>query len=110
MSRPRDGPDHARCRPADSDAFVRSAPMYHRPYSSRPGNMRLWLVPVGLQLAISTLGAQTSPPADTIADARRMRDASDFAGAAALMRAYTQSHPDDAGSARFAALMAYWSK
>ena len=62
-------------------------------------------------LATVNLSAQTgTTPADTIAEARRLRDANDFAGAAALMRSYVESHPGDAGSARFAALMAYWSK
>ena len=62
-------------------------------------------------LAFANLGAQTGTvPVDTIAEARRLRDASDFAGAAALLRSYVESHPDDPGSARFAALMAYWSK
>jgi len=62
-------------------------------------------------LAAANLAAQTgTTPVDTIAEARRLRDANDFAGAAALMRPYVESHPDDSGSARFAALMAYWSK
>jgi tetratricopeptide (TPR) repeat protein len=73
--------------------------------------MRLWLILAASQLAFANLGAQTGTvPVDTIAEARRLRDANDFAGAAALMRAYVDSHPDDPGSARFAALMAYWSK
>ena len=53
--------------------------------------------------------AQTTQPVDTLAEARRLRDTKDFAGAAALLRPYVESHPDDAGSARFAALMAYWA-
>jgi Tfp pilus assembly protein PilF len=62
-------------------------------------------------LAAAHLSAQAgTTPVDTIAQARRLRDANDFAGAAALMRSYVESHPDDAGSARFAALMFYWSK
>ncbi len=62
-------------------------------------------------LAAANLSAQAGTPSiDTIAEARRLRDANDFAGAAALMRSYVESHPDDPGSARFAALMAYWSK
>ena len=73
--------------------------------------MRLRLILAASLLAFANLGAQTgTPPVDTIAEARRLRDANDFAGAAALMRAYVESHPDDPGSARFAALMAYWSK
>jgi len=55
-------------------------------------------------------GAQTLPQVDTLAEARRLRDARDFAGAAAMLAPYVESHPDDAGSARFAALMAYWSR
>ena len=62
-------------------------------------------------LATANLSAQTgTAPVDTIAEARRLRDANDFAGAAALMLSYSEAHPADAGSARFAALMAYWSK
>jgi len=73
--------------------------------------MRLRLILAASTLAFANLGAQTGTvPIDTIAVARRLRDANDFAGAAALMRAYVESHPDDPGSARFAALMAYWSK
>ncbi len=73
--------------------------------------MRLWLILTVAQLAAANLCAQTETTrVDTIAEARRLRDANDFAGAAALMRAYVESHPDDPGSARFAALMAYWSK
>jgi hypothetical protein len=59
---------------------------------------------------VAVAGGQTAPPGDTLAEARRLTDASDFAGAAALMRRYAESHPDDVGSARFAALMAYWAK
>ena len=73
--------------------------------------MHLRLILVASTLAFANLGAQAgTTPVDTIAEARRLRDAKDFAGAAALMRAYVESHPDDPGSARFAALMAYWSK
>src|SRR5690349_19313076 len=54
--------------------------------------------------------AQTPATGDTIAEARRLRDGGDFRGAAALMRPYVDAHPDDPGSARFAALMSYWSK
>jgi tetratricopeptide (TPR) repeat protein len=73
--------------------------------------MRLWLILAASLSSFANLGAQTgTSPVDTIAEARRLRDANDFAGAAALMRAYVESHPDDPGSARFAALMAYWSK
>jgi predicted Zn-dependent protease len=73
--------------------------------------MRSWFILAASTLAFANLGAQTGTvPVDTIAEARRLRDANDFRGAAALMRAYVDSHPDDPGSARFAALMAYWSK
>lgn len=62
-------------------------------------------------LAAANLSAQTgTAPVDSIAEARRLRDAKDFAGAAVLMRAYAESHPADPVSARFAARMAYWSK
>jgi tetratricopeptide (TPR) repeat protein len=54
--------------------------------------------------------AQGSAPVDTLAEARRLSDAKEYAAAATLLAAYTESHPDDVGSARFAALMAYWSK
>ena len=73
--------------------------------------MRAWLILTISLLATANLSAQMgTAPLDTIAEARRVRDAKDFAGAAVLMRAYTESHPDDPASARFAALMAYWSK
>ena len=72
--------------------------------------MRLCLILAGVQLLGASLGAQTSPPVDTIAEARRLRDVNDFASAAVLMGAYVESHPDDPGSARFAALMSYWAK
>jgi Tfp pilus assembly protein PilF len=73
--------------------------------------MRVWPVLSISLLAAANLSAQTGTTAvDTIAEARRLRDANDFAGASALMRPYVESHPDDPGSARFAALMAYWSK
>ena len=72
-------------------------------------------MPLSLLLAMmcalaAVAGAQVSPPTDTIAEARRLRDSGDFAGAATIMRPYVESHPDDMGSARFAALMAYWGK
>ena len=56
------------------------------------------------------IGAHAQTPTDTLAEARRLRDARAYAAAADLMRAYIDSHPDDAGSARFAALMAYWAR
>lgn len=72
--------------------------------------MRLSLILAVLPFTfVSTAAAQTTTT-DTIVEARRLRDARDYAGAAALMRPYIASHPDDPGSARFAALMAYWSK
>jgi len=61
-------------------------------------------------LAATALGAQSPAPADTIADARRLRDAGEYAAAAALLSPYVAAHPDDPGTARMAALMAYWSK
>jgi hypothetical protein len=61
-------------------------------------------------LVSANLCAQSAPVVDTLAEARRLRDASDFAAAAALLRPYADAHPDDAGSVRFAALMAYWAK
>ena len=65
----------------------------------------------GFTLAWATVvSAQTSPPHDTLAEARRLRDAGEYAAAAALVRPYSEAHPDDPGSARFAALMAYWAK
>jgi tetratricopeptide (TPR) repeat protein len=57
-----------------------------------------------------TAAAQGVVPVDTIAEGRRLRDAQDYGAAASLMATYAESHPDDIGSARFAALMAYWSK
>ena len=57
-----------------------------------------------------TAHAQGAAAADTLAEARRLRDGQDYAAAAAMMRVYSESHPNDAESARFAALMAYWSK
>jgi len=58
----------------------------------------------------AALLAQTSPHADTLAEARRLRDDGEFAAAAALLRPYVESHPESPGAARFAALMAYWAK
>ena len=72
--------------------------------------MRACLILAAAHLVAAPLAAQASARVDTIAEARRLRDANDFAGAAALMRPYVDSHPDDAGIARFAALMAYWAK
>jgi Tfp pilus assembly protein PilF len=64
---------------------------------------------LGLFVA-ATSAAQSTSPVDTLAEARRLRDASDYAAAAALLAPYVAAHPDDPGTARFAALMAYWSK
>ena len=61
-------------------------------------------------VAAAALSAQSPTPTDTLAEARRLRDAGEFAAAAAILRPYIASHPDDPGSARFAALMAYWAK
>jgi len=72
--------------------------------------MRLWAILAVSCAFVTTARAQTPSPTDTLAEARRLRDANRFAAAADLLRAYVDSHPDDAGSARFAALMAYWSK
>jgi len=73
--------------------------------------MRWWVILTAFPLAAANLSGQTgTTPVDTIGEARRLRDANDFAGAAALMRPYVGTHPDDPGSARFAALMAYWSQ
>jgi Tfp pilus assembly protein PilF len=73
--------------------------------------MRLWVILAASVLAAANVSAQIAAArVDTIGEARRLRDANDFAGAAALMRAYVESHPEDSGAARFAALMAYWSK
>ena len=64
----------------------------------------------GLLLSSRALSAQGSSAPDSIAEARRLSEAKDYVGAAAIMSAYAESHPDDAGSARFAARMAYWAK
>jgi len=72
--------------------------------------MRVSLILAVLPFTFVSLAAAQTATTDTIAEARRLRDASDYAAAAALMRPYIASHPDDPGSARFAALMAYWSK
>jgi len=73
--------------------------------------MRVRMIVTISLLAAANLSAQVAAArVDTIGEARRLRDANDFAGAAALMRSYVESHPEDSGSARFAALMAYWSK
>ena len=68
------------------------------------------LAGASLVAAVGGLNAQSPAPADTLGEARRLRDAGEFGAAAALLRPYVQSHPDDAGSARFAALMSYWAK
>src|SRR5690348_5568335 len=73
--------------------------------------MRVRLIIAIFLLAAANLSAQgAAARVDTIAEARRLRDANDYAGAAALLRTYVESHRDDSGSARLAALMAYWSK
>jgi len=60
--------------------------------------MRVWLILTVAQLATANLFAQTQTTrVDTIAEARRLRDANDFAGAATLMRAYVEAHPDGFG-------------
>ena len=69
-------------------------------------------------LAASVLAGATlelrgqSPGAvvDTIAEARRLRDAGQYGAAAAILGPYVAGHPDDPGTARLAALMSYWSK
>ena len=58
----------------------------------------------------TTAAAQSTAPADTLVEARRLRDAGDYGMAASMLVPYAANHPDDPGSARFAALMAYWSK
>jgi hypothetical protein len=72
--------------------------------------MRPWVILAFLCRFAAGARAQTAQPGDTLAEARRLRDAKEFTAAAALLRPYVASHPDDAGSARFAALMAYWAK
>jgi tetratricopeptide (TPR) repeat protein len=52
----------------------------------------------------------TGAVVDTIAEARRLRDAREYGGAAAILGPYVAGHPDDPGAARLAALMFYWSK
>ena len=61
-------------------------------------------------LVATSASAQSPAPVDTLVEARRLRDASDYTAAAALLAPYVAAHPDDPGAARFAALMAYWSK
>ena len=61
-------------------------------------------------LVATTVAAQSTVPIDTLAEARRLRDAASYSGAAEILAAYVAAHPTDAGAARFAALMAYWSK
>ena len=69
------------------------------------------LVTVALALLAPVLGAQqTEAPKDTIAEARRLRDAGAYAAAAGLLAPYVSAHPEDPGTARMAALMSYWSK
>jgi len=71
----------------------------------------VWLLAAAVSAVLAArLSAQSTPVADTLAEARRLREANEFAAAAALLRPYADAHPDDAGSARFAALMAYWAK
>ena len=67
------------------------------------------LLAVGI-LTATRLGAQSHAPVDTIAEARRLRDAGEYAAAAAILAPYVASHPEDVGTARFSALMWYWSK
>jgi Tfp pilus assembly protein PilF len=66
---------------------------------------------LGLALTLAApAAAQSTTRVDTIAEARRLRDAGDYVAAASLLVPYVVNHPDDPGTARFAALMAYWSK
>jgi Tfp pilus assembly protein PilF len=78
--------------------------------SIRNRSARVIAILLASALASANLRAQSAPVMDTLAEARRLRDTRDFAAAAALLRPYADAHPDDAGSARFAALMAYWAK
>jgi Tfp pilus assembly protein PilF len=78
---------------------------------NRLNTVRLSLILVISPLCLgAVVRAQTLPQVDTLAEARRLRDAGDYAAAAAMLAPYVGSHPGDAGSARFGALMAYWSK
>ena len=61
-------------------------------------------------LAATVLRAQSPAAVDTIAEARRLRDAGEYSAAAALLAPYVAGHPEDPGTASMAALMAYWSK
>ena len=72
--------------------------------------MRCSIAGVLTVAAATVASAQSSPPRDTLAEARRLRDAGEFAAAAALVRPYVEAHPETPGSARFAALMFYWAK
>jgi len=72
--------------------------------------MRASLILAALPYTFISVAAAQTATTDTLVEARRLRDASDYAGAAALMRPYIAAHPDDPGSARFTALMSYWSK
>jgi tetratricopeptide (TPR) repeat protein len=61
-------------------------------------------------LAATAVAAQSTVPTDTLAEARRLRDTANYSGAAKILAVYVAAHPTDADAARFAALMAYWSK
>ncbi|MDF2774826.1 MAG: hypothetical protein K0S86_4326 [Geminicoccaceae bacterium] len=77
-----------------------------------PASIRTQSLLAGVLALVAAAGlpAQSPTPSDTLAEARRLRDIGEFAAAAAILRPYVASHPDDPGSARFAALMAYWAK
>lgn len=58
----------------------------------------------------SVLAAQVQAAVDPRAEASRLRDAGNFAGAATLLRSHLASHPDDGDALRMLAQTLYWMK
>jgi len=71
--------------------------------------VRAGAVAVASVLAAATLSAQTSAPADTLAETRRLRDAGQFEAAARLIVPFVRAHPDSSGVAWLAAQTLYWA-
>ncbi|MET0398444.1 MAG: tetratricopeptide repeat protein [Longimicrobiaceae bacterium] len=71
-------------------------------------------IPRALAVAAAILGAAASPGAaqsgnPAVAEALALRDARDFAGAAAALRRHLAEHPDDGEALRLLAQTLYWN-
>lgn len=74
-----------------------------------PRGMRLVLFILAAISAVSALGGQT-PPTDSVALARQLREANHVNEAARVLRAYLASHPDNGDAARLLSETLYWLK